>query len=259
MTSIWPALELIALLLGGSALAYIVFALDKPLLAIVILVLAISATAGEGAFRLKRTSDQRLAHVESELHRITERVPLLTFGRAVIPSKSRPYELRWGDGESFLEPGRVIQIPVQNASGAEEAKAVQARLSFQPKDIHSAYSPKHPVVAEWDEANGLVTEINLPGNSGPRYLNVIFIRDRPYPHGFVWTRASREAGLSGFVIASNRIEIEVEVTATGPAETVLKDTLVVECRPRQMLVADWISRNRDEEGNNVEWWDGEEM
>jgi hypothetical protein len=257
--SLWTALEVIGLLVGGSVLAYLALALEEPLLAAGLLLLAVVGTIGEGAFRLNRISDQQLAEAREALTRLEEDAPRLTFGRAVIPPKSQPYKLSWGDGESFLEHGRVIRVPIQNGAGAENALAVQARLTFQPKDIHSSFSPKHPVVGEWDEPNGPSVEIELPGNDSPRYLNVIFIRDRPYPHGFVWTRESRGAGLSGFAIASNRIEIDLEITAAGPMRPVLTDTLIVECRPRQMLVADWASRNGNEEGNNVEWWDGEEM
>ena len=259
LSPLLSALQVSALVIGGSAVAYLALALDKPVVAIVLVLLGSLVTAGEGAFRLNTASETGLARADEALARTKEKAPCLSFGRAVIPPSSQPYELRWGDGETFLEHGRVIRVPVRNELGSETATAVQARLTFQPDDIHSSFSPKHPIVGEWDEPDGDTAEVQVPGNASPRFLNVLFIRDRPYPHAFAWSRTSRAAGLSGFAIASNRIEIEVEVTAAGSSKPALKDRLVIECRPQTMLLADWKSRDRNEEPSNAEGWDGRAM
>lgn len=256
---LWSAIQVVGAVVGGSLIAYLAVGRKEPLLAVAVFLICALVAGGEGAFRLTRASDECRIEAENARRLFDESAPRFPLGRAVIPKRSQPYELRWGDGKSFVEFGRVIRVPVENCAGAETAKAVQARMVFQPKDIHSSYSPKHPVTAEWDQPGGPVAEVELPGNGAPRLIDVLFIRDRPYPYAFVWTGASRSAALSGFEIASTRIEIEIEISAAGPSRPTLTDTLIVECRAGQMIVADWLSRNPNEEGNNVEWWDGQAL
>jgi hypothetical protein len=144
LSPLWSAVQFIALVVGGSAVAYLAVALDKPLFAIVLFLLGALITAGEGAFRLNKASEAELAKADETILEVQEGAPRLSFGRAVIPQSSQPYELQWGDGETFIEQGRVIRVPVQNEPGSGPAMAVQARLTFQPMIFTAPSLPSTP-------------------------------------------------------------------------------------------------------------------
>jgi hypothetical protein len=257
ISSLRPALEVLLLLVGGSVVGYVVLGLKAPLVALSLLLLAVLVALIEGSYRLHQIASAARANAEGAVRNLEVTAPKLSLGPAVIPAKSQTHEVHWRNGETFTERGRVIRVPVQNALGSEPALGVRAKLLFQPND-RGSHSPKHPMPGQWDEPGGPVEEVDLPGNGNPRYLDILYVRDRPYPHGFAWTRWSREAGLAGFIIAAGRIEIEVEVSASGPTEPQAKDTLTIECHPRQMLTAAWSTQDNGEgQGRTTEWWDGE--
>lgn len=74
---------------------------------------------------------------------------------------------------------------------------------------------------------------------------------------FEWTRESRAAGLNGYAIMSNRVEVQINVFGSGPESTRprLNETLLIECEPRHVIRADWLgpSRNPDDGTNLVRW------
>src|SRR6187397_180065 len=67
LSPLWSAVQFIALVVGGSAVAYLAVALDKPLFAIVLFLLGALITAGEGAFRLNKASEAELAKADETI------------------------------------------------------------------------------------------------------------------------------------------------------------------------------------------------
>lgn len=263
LPSLWRTVSVVVVLVGGSLVAAIGFAVDLPLwLGALLVLLVLFLITGEGAYRLHqsdrtqlRDAEAKVEALEAEKVELEENSPRLAFGRAEIPQHSVVYDLHMGDSEPFQERGRVIRVPVMNAQGAGEARQVHARLTFLPDDPSGAFSPVQSIQGEWEGSDGIETEVNLPGNGSPRYLAVIFVRDGPYPHGFAWTEASRAVGLAGYGIATDRIDIKVEIMASGPMKPVVSDTLTVECRARSMLIADWTDIG-DLGTNHVGWKSG---
>jgi len=190
----------------------------------------------------------------AELRRLQEAqgkggTPQLSFARALIPKE--PHRVDLGDLKyPYNRAGRVIQVPIINAQGAGPARAAHGVLNFLPDDSQGSVSPAHPLQGEWVADDGsLVTTVDLPGNGQVRYLNVALVMNAGYPCIFGWTRASREAGLSGFEVWSERAEIAVEVLSDGSTEP-LRDTLVIE-RSSGLVKADWTNRHPDEASNWV--------
>lgn len=260
LPSLWRTVSVVVVLVGGSLVAAIGFAVDLPLwLGALLALLVLFLITGEGAYRLHQSVEAQRRNTENSLEAVKDTLeessPQLTFGRAEIPQHSVSYDLRMGDSEPFQERGRLIRVPVSNAQGASEARQVHARLTFLPDDPTGAFSPTQAIQGEWEGLDGIETEVNLPGNGSPRYLAVIFVRDGPYPHGFAWTEASRAVGLAGYGIVTDRIAIKVEVMASGPTKPMISDTLTVECRARSMLIADWADIG-DLGTNHVGWKSG---
>lgn len=257
LPSLWWLVGIVALVAGGSLVAYLAFAVSRPAVAIVAIVAIVGLVFADGAFRLHQDSSKKLESAEAELNAMIECPPSLSFGRAEIPKKSTVYRLPFGDGDDILESGRVIRVPVSNAHGADEAKHVHARIKYLPDEPHGSWAPNESIRGEWDGADGPVAEVDLPGNGMPRYLDVIFIRDRPYPHGFVWTRQSRQAALRGHEIVTDGIPIEIEIAASGPTKPRLLDTLTVTCHAGSMITADWSDIG--DAGTNLQQWSGSNL
>jgi len=255
--SLWWMLGIVALVAGGSVIAYLALAISRPALALIGFLAIASLVFADGAFRLQRNVEEDLKAAEAELKSISESAPIISFGRAEIPKHSTIYNFPIGNGEELAEHGRVIRVPVSNAQGAPEAKQVHARLKFLPDEPHGPWAPRESIRGEWDGPDGPQVEINLPGNGMPRYLDVIFIRDRPYPHGFVWTQQSRAAVLRGYEIVTDGIPIEIEVLASGPTKPRVLDVLTVTCHAGSMITADWS--NRGDEGTNLQQWNGSNL
>lgn len=255
--SLWWMLGIVALVAGGSVIAYLALAISRPALALIGFLAIASLVFADGAFRLQRNVEEDLKAAEAELKSISESAPIISFGRAEIPKHSTIYNFPIGNGEELAEHGRVIRVPVSNAQGAPEAKQVHARLKFLPDEPHGPWAPRESIRGEWDGPDGPQVEINLPGNGMPRYLDVIFIRDRPYPHGFVWTQQSRAAVLRGYEIVTDGIPIEIEVLASGPTKPRVLDVLTVTCHAGSMITADWSDRG--DEGTNLQQWNGSNL
>lgn len=255
--SLWWLTGITALVAGGSVFAYLTLAVSQPILAFIALLTIIGVVFADGAFLLQRESECKLKDVRVDLKAVSEGAPALCFGRAEIPKESTVYRLPFGNGEDFLESGRVIRVPVSNAQGAKEAKQVHARIKYLPDEPHGPWAPRESIRGEWDGTDGPEVEVDLPGNGMPRYLDVIFIRDRPYPHGFVWTRQSRRAALRGYEIVTDGIPIEIEIAASGPTKPRLLDTLTVTCHAGNMITADWT--NKGDDGTNLQQWKGSNL
>jgi hypothetical protein len=254
--SLWWALGIVALVAGGSVVAYLALAISRPALAAIALVILIALVIGDGAFRLQRESSQSQARLEDQLASIHSDVPHLSFGVPEIPKASTVFSLPLGNGDSFQEVGRVIRVPIINAQGAAEARQVHARIKYLPDEQQSPFAPNESIRGEWDGPKGPAVELDLPGNGMPCYLDVIFIRDRPYPHGFVWTKQSRQAGLRGHEIVTDGIPIEIEVAASGPTKPRLKDILTVTCHPGSRITATW---GRERDMGVTQGWSGSNM
>lgn len=256
--SLLGVLSIVALIAGGSVVAYLALAVSQPILAFVAVALTVGLVFADGAFRLHRDSEKELEVAKVELKAITESPPSLSFGRAEIPKESTIYRFPFGNGEDLLVSGRVIRVPVSNAQGAEEAKQVHARIKFLPDEPHGSWAPRESIRGEWEGTDDAEVEVDLPGNGMPRYLNVIFIRDRPYPHGFVWTRQSRDAALRGHEIVTDGIPIEIEIAASGPMKPRLLDTLTVTCHAGNMITADWSNRG-EYDATSLQQWEGSNL
>jgi hypothetical protein len=259
---VWPvAVGIVAL-----ALAVLLGATDAgwsallPLLAVAVLAVAgFLRSLVLAPVRSFRELETERVGAETQLRRFEEGAPRLSFGRAVIPERSESlYRLALDEqGRRRLHnpalKGRVIRVPVTNQQGAEEARRVHARLNFLPDDTDGSFSPRHPAQGEWADTGE--TEIDLPGNGHPRLLDIVLVRDGPYPHAFEWTKHSRAAGLNGYEIKARPFDVEVEVMGSGPGPTAphLRDTLRIDCRDNHMIVADWVSAGPDEPTNWVPW------
>jgi hypothetical protein len=254
--SLWWLLGILALVLGGSVLAYLTLAVSRPAVAFLAMLVLIGLMVGDGAFRLQRESERARTQLQSQLDSISRDVPKLSFGVPEIPKASTVYSLPLGNGECFPEVGRVIRVPVINAQGAAEAKQVHARIKYLPDEVQSPFAPNESIRGEWDGPEDPAVEIDLPGNGMPRYLDVIFIRDRPYPHGFVWTRQSRQAGLRGYEIVTDGIPIEIEIAASGPTKPQMVDVLTVFCHAGSRITTEW-SKERDK--GSTQGWSGSNM
>jgi hypothetical protein len=246
-----------ALVAGGSLIAYFTLAVSQPILACIAILVVIGLVFADGAFRLNRELSEEVATTKTEVDAVINHQPVLSFGRVEIPKASMIYQFSLGNGEDIGISGRVIRVPISNAHGAEEARKVHARMKFLPDEPHGSFAPKESIRGEWDGTDGPVVEVDLPGNGMPRYLDVIFIRDRPYPHGFVWTRQSREAALRGHEIVTDGIPIEIEIAASGPTKPRLFDTLTVTCHAGSRITADWT--NRGDQGTNMQQWKGSNL
>lgn len=174
----------------------------------------------------------------------------LTLGRAQMPTQSRRMIID-PDTHPVMHPkGRVVQVPVMNSQGGATAKSVQALLHFRPDDVQGTYSPRDPVLAEWD-TDPPTTSIDIPGNGQPHLFNVALVLDAVHPCIFQWTRHSREAKLDGYGVAGRGV-IRVEVRAAGPGAPSATDTLHIEAVDG-LLSAQWESEGLGTRGNWVPW------
>ena len=180
----------------------------------------------------------------------TNAVPRLSFGRAHLPR-----EAQHGSISGFQLPpyksARIIRVPVTNVQGAADATAVYAELRFMPDDRDGSFSPREPAQGEWVvDGQDVVTRIDLPGNGQVHLLNVAIVFSDGYPCVFEWTRRSREAGLNGYEMWSNGVDVEVSVRGGGPASPSISDTLHIEVL-NGMIRADWNGAHADEATNWV--------
>ncbi len=204
-----------------------------------------------------RSAKTQLAAVNRRLVEYEADAPELSFGRAQMEKHSQHFSLGLPEtGHPQYQPyGRVVRVPVINAHGAGTALAVQVLLTILPDDKEGAFSPRDPVLAEWDSDYPTTTKIDLPGNGQPHLFDVVLVTEKKYPNIYEWSRRSKAAALQGFAIASSLVEIEIEVRGSGPgkAAPMLRDTLKVEERG-SILVADWASANFNDEGTNYVRW-----
>jgi hypothetical protein len=255
---LWSAVGLVTLLIGGSLVAALVFASDKPMVAALIVALALVVTFVEGAFRQRQRNVTEVEQHREQLEAFQLRAPRLSFGDAILPERSQPIHVflpEMGGQPKRAGTGRIIRVPVSNERGAGEAAQVHARLTFLPHDRDGAFSPRHPAQAEWATERGAEIEISLQGNGRPYLLDALLVMDGAYPHAFEWTTVSRHAALRGYAIKTNRVEIEVEVIGSGPEPTSphLRDTLIVELEQGHMIRAAWASAASDQATNWVAW------
>lgn len=255
---LWSAVGLVMLLIGGSLLAAVLFALDTPLLAGLIVGIALLATLTEGAFRLRQRALAEVEQQGEQLEAFQLRAPRLSYGEAILPARSQPIHVflpEMGGQPKSVGTGRVIRIPVSNERGAGEATQVHARLTFLPDDRDGSFSPRHAAQAEWATEHGTEVEITIPGNGRPYLLDVLLVKDGEYPHAFEWTTASRHAALRDYAIKTNRVEVDVEVMGSGPEATApyLRDTLIVELEHGHMIRAAWRNAPPDQATNWVSW------
>lgn len=168
-------------------------------------------------------------------------LPQLSFGRAHISQRSQPLGLDANLMPAFEPFGRIIRVPVTNARGAVSAEAVAARLDFLPDDRQGSFSPRDPIVGEWD-GSPPQERIEIPGNGQPHLLNVAVVTHGPYPFVYPWSRHTREAHLNGYGVSSSPIDIEITVSSGGAGERAqsISDTLQVDVRDG-ILRADWRS------------------
>jgi hypothetical protein len=124
LPSLWWVIGLIALLLGGSVLAYVAFALDSPAVAAAILGAGVLLAVAEGAFQLHQSAEDKRAGAEQRLKDFEEGAPQLSFGKVDIPRNSQVLRAPDSAGQLRRVParGRVIRVPVTNAQGAGEAR-----------------------------------------------------------------------------------------------------------------------------------------
>lgn len=173
--------------------------------------------------------------------------PDLSFGKAEIPREAYRLTLRLGD--RVARKGRVITVSVANALGAGEARHVHARLSFLPgSDLTATCSPGD-TQGEWT-SDGDAPEIDIAGNGRPHQLAVVVVVDQPYPHTFEWTERSRAAGLTGYEISAEPVDIEITVTS-GDIEPLVA-TLRIGCS-QGTICADWTNAGPDAASNCVPW------
>jgi hypothetical protein len=235
-------------------LAYTAFALDQPVLAGLLLVVALSLTLWEGAFRLYGEAAHAREDAEDELAAYADRAPKLSFARAHLPRDSQEIVVTGMDGNPFVHSfGKVIRVPVTNAQGAGTAHQVHARLRFctGTGSADSQFVPP-PAQGEWVGEHGPEIEIDMPGNGRPRLLDVVVVIDSAYPHGHAWTKESRAAGLSAYAIKSRPFDVVIEIMGSGgPDAPYLQDTLRVDCQENGILKADWLSAGSDEATNWV--------
>jgi hypothetical protein len=192
-----------------------------------------------------------IAAAEARLAEFNEESPQLSFGRAHIPRHSERLPLDPDAIPSHSPFGRIIRVPISNAHGVGTAEAVQALLTFLPDDPEGSFSPRHPVLAEWD-SDALPTQVDLPGNGQPQLINVAVVTHGPWPFVYEWTRHSRAAELNGYGISSGPAEIRIEVRGSGPGRSApaIVDTLRIDVRDG-ILRADWASAGPDEATNWV--------
>lgn len=175
--------------------------------------------------------------------------PKLAFGRAEIPLHSRLLGVKLY--ENLEAAGRVIRVPISNAQGAPDAKQIHARLTFPQHPGHPPW--RQPAQGEWSDRGSIEAEIDLPGNGAARFLDVVAVVDKEYPHGYEWTGQSRKATLWDYGIYAVPFDVQVEVMGSGSTPT-LKDTLRVTCRPGDAITADWVSDTQLEHGTNWVGW-----
>lgn len=151
--------------------------------------------------------------------------PLLEIGRAHLPR-----EAQFGSVEGFPidRPARLIQVPVTNAQGAEQATEVFAELTFMPDDRQGSWSPREAATGEWVGDGQLATRITMPGNGQPHLLNVALVFNGGYPCIYEWTRRSRDANLHGYGMWSNGVDVDIAVRAAGPSVPSISRTLRIE-------------------------------
>lgn len=256
LPALWWVIGLIALVIGGSALAYVALALHKPVLAATLFAAGVLLAMAEGAYRLHEAAVAQKAAGDEQLAAYAEQRPALSFGKAMLPAHSQRIVVSDRGGELFERSfGRVIRVPVTNAQGAGEAKQVHARLRFeaQGRPLDRQFAPP-PAQGEWFSEAGPEIEIALPGNGRPRLLDVVVVLDGEYPNGHEWTIHSRAAGLVGYAISAQPFDVVVDVMGSGdgPNAPYLSDTLRIDCR-QGMLRADWVSTIGNEATNWVAW------
>lgn len=257
LPSLLSALGAASVIVGGSLLAALTLALDRPVIAALIVAVVAVLTFGEGAYRLHRAANAALEKRTGELRRFEAGTPQLSFDRAVIPERSEPIHVflpEMGGQPKSIGPGRVIRVPVVNAHGAGEAKEVHARLTFLPDDRDGQFSPRHPAQGEWLGESGPEVVIDLPGNGRPRMINVVVVLDGQYPHAHEWTTASRQAALRGYAIEANPIQVDIEVMGrgSGPNLPDLRGRLSIRL-DKGIIAADWASAGPHEATNWVAW------
>ncbi len=233
---------LVALIVGGSVLAYVALALHRPLLAGGVFVAAVLLAMAEGAYRLHSRAVARHDVAERQLEEYAERKPELSFGEAVLPKASQAIHLPGGQpGQpGWTARGRVIRVPVTNAFGAGEARQVHARLRFDRTPGGSTYLPD-PTQAEWFGENGPEVEIDMPGNGRPREIDIAVVLEGQADGSYEWTTKSRAAGLQGYEIRSWPFEVEIEVMGSGGASVGahLKRTIEIDVQ-RGLIRARWL-------------------
>jgi hypothetical protein len=89
-------------------------------------------------------------------------------------------------------------------------------------------------------------EIDLPDNGRPRLLDVVVVLDGLAWNAYEWTTQSEYAALEGFGIQANPFRVEIDVMGAGDGGDAphLSDTLEIDCRPKQMVKADWLGPSR---------------
>lgn len=173
---------------------------------------------------------KKLADRDKRIRDLEERAPKLSLGRVVISEYSLD---PLGDIPNQSLPGKVLQVPVIVSRGTEDARAVQARLNFQPEEANGLWSPTNSISAEWEvEDESLPIRVDIPSNGQPMHFNVAFVADAGHPAVYVWTKESRELGMGPrtFGIAMGRVQIHVEVSGAGhgAAAPHVEDTLHIE-------------------------------
>ena len=181
---------------------------------------------------------------------LVSRPPHLSFGRVQIPRRARQIVIDPKSDAGYHPMGRILRVPITNEQGAETARSVQALLHFLPDDAEGAFSPRHPVLAEWDSGQP-TTSLDIPGNGQPHLFDVALVLDHGHPSVFEWTRHSREAQLHGYGIAGPGI-IEVEVRGSGAGELApsISDTLHIDTLDG-LISAQWESEGLDARTNWV--------
>jgi hypothetical protein len=208
---------------------------------------------GEGQ---SRPGDLLLRHTrEREAHGPpvpSAQPPELSLGKAQMPRQPQQMIID-PDAHPIMHPkGRVVQVPITNAQGAATAESVQVLLHFRPDDVQGSYSPRDPVLAEWD-TDPITTRIDIPGNGQPHLVNVALVLDAVHPCIFQWTRHSREAKLHGYAIVGRGVvRVEVRGAGRGDSAPSITDTLHIEA-VEGSLCAQWESEGLGTRSNCVPW------
>lgn len=182
--------------------------------------------------------------------------PRLAFGQAEIPERVQALSLPHPNGSSRSLPhGRVIRVPVTNVLGSRDALRAQVRLRF-PVGIGVDVLQPHETQAEWfGQLTGPEVEVDLAGNGLPRLIDVVVVLDKPWPYAYEWTTQSRSAGLDGYGIQASPFDVQITVSGVdrdgGGVQIV--DTLRIDCREGDAIVADWASSGDHVPTNLVPW------